>query len=225
MGISHSLEAFNSQTFWLNLIKVSGIHPHNHVINREKNYIINMTSLERMTWSLLFLGNQRRYEVEVNWLTRLSKSFSLCISCRRCAAHSSSTTWSWGMCWNYCYVCDLPNGHGTRKDHCTGTYFSPCLLLLWRIIVFKKTIFSTSFSHQLKLQENDYFHKMTQKIILQVITWENVLDTCSRWIYILFIFFYRQRSLPTSTGECSMLYQLCSGRRVRVLCTRAGFLP
>ncbi|GMP43724.1 hypothetical protein CsSME_00012976 [Camellia sinensis var. sinensis] len=33
-----------------------------------------------------------------------------------------------------------------------------------------------------------------------------------------------QISLPTSTEECSMLYQQCSGRKAHGLCTRAGFL-
>lgn len=29
------------------------------------------------------------------------------------------------MCWNYCHVCNLPNGHGTGQVDCTGTIKFP----------------------------------------------------------------------------------------------------
>lgn len=44
--------------------------------------------------------------------------------CRRGRAHSSTTPWSWCMCWNYCHVGHLPNGHGTRSANCSGIFWN-----------------------------------------------------------------------------------------------------
>ncbi|VVA23734.1 PREDICTED: mitochondrial [Prunus dulcis] len=52
------------------------------------------------------------------------KFFSYEQASKRCSAHSSSTSWSWSMCWNYCHVCNLPDGHGTRKANCTDRELS-----------------------------------------------------------------------------------------------------
>lgn len=42
------------------------------------------------------------------------------ISCRKCSTHTSFAPRSWCMCWNYCNVSNLPDGHGTRASNCAG---------------------------------------------------------------------------------------------------------
>lgn len=39
---------------------------------------------------------------------------------RGCSVDSTFAPWSWSLCWNYSYVCNLSYGHGSRQANCPG---------------------------------------------------------------------------------------------------------
>lgn len=64
----------------------------------------------------------------------------LCIFCRKCPTYSSFTAWSWCNRWDNSHVCNVPDGYGSWKANCPGSFSYPKFVIARALLLIFVTL-------------------------------------------------------------------------------------